>query len=266
MIEFINKHLEIPKQKKHKKKYLKREERKKDKKEFKRIEAEEREKIKFEKEKKKEDRAEDKLEKKREKRKRQKQKQKEKQRKEATHIWDFMKKAEQKKKSLRKLHKKELVEKASTLKKFARQLTVEGEPGFDPKAFFNVTELNLLRIFRENRQQKVKLILKCLMTRIDLKTGEETRVEAAFHSETKINLSGTNEKKLLDIVIEEALENMVQFQRRGSNWRFAEVLKLELHLVDFVPLKGNSWIPLPEAISKKKAVINIKNEDDECFK
>ena len=69
LIEFINKHLEIPKQKKHKKKHLKREERKKDKKEFRRIEAEKREKIKFEKEKKNEDRAEEKLVKKREKRK-----------------------------------------------------------------------------------------------------------------------------------------------------------------------------------------------------
>ena len=112
----------------------------------------------------------------------------------------------------------------------------------------------------------MKLILKCLMKKIDLKTGEETRVEAAFHSETKINLSGTNEKKLLDIMNEEALENMAQFQRRGSNWRFAEVLKLELHFEDFVPLKGNSWIPLPESISKKKAIINMRNEDDECFK
>ena len=112
----------------------------------------------------------------------------------------------------------------------------------------------------------MKLILKCLMKKIDLKTGEETRVEAAFHSETKVNLSGTNEKKLLDIMIEEALENMAQFQRRGSNWRFAEVLKLELHFVDFVPLKGNSWIPLPESISQNRAFINMKNEDDKCFK
>ena len=125
---------------------------------------------------------------------------------------------------------------------------------------------SLLRILREIRQQKVKLILKCLMKKIDLKTGEETRVEAAFHFETKVNLSGTNEKKLLDIMIEEALENMAQFQRRGSNWRFAEVLKLELHFVDFVPLKGNSWIPLPESISQNRAFINMKNEDDKCFK
>ena len=103
------------------------------------------------------------------------------------------------------------------------------------------------------------------MKKIDLKTGEETKVEAAFHSETEINLSGTNEKKLLNVMIGEVLENMAQFQRRGSNWRFEELLKLETHLVHFVPFKGNSWIPLPEAISAKKAV-NMKNEDDECFK
>ena len=113
---------------------------------------------------------------------------------------------------------------------------------------------------------KAKIILNCLMKRIDLKTGEETKVEAAFHSEVKTNLLGTNEKKLLNIMFEEVLENMARFQRRGSNWRFEEVLKLEIHLVGFVPLKGNSWIPLPETISKKKAVINMKNEDNECFK
>ena len=101
------------------------------------------------------------------------------------------------------------------------------------------------------------------MKKADLKTGEETKTDAAFHSEDKINLPATKEKKLLTSMIEEVLENMAKFQRRGSNWRFEEILKLELHLVDFVPLKGNSWIPLPEKIAKKKAVINMKNEDDE---
>ena len=104
------------------------------------------------------------------------------------------------------------------------------------------------------------------MKRIDLKTGEETKTEAAFHSEIKKNYTETNEKKTLKSMIEEVLENMAKFQRRGSNWRFGEILKLELHLVDFVPLKGNSWIPLPEWIKRKKAVINMKNEDEECFK
>ena len=235
--------------KKHKKKFLRREERKKDKKEFKRIEAEKRERIKTEKEQKKEERREKEREERRE------------EFREKT-----KEKAEEKKRVLRKLQEKELVETDSALKNFAKQFTVDGEPGFDPKSFFNAIKQSLLKILRENRGVKAKIILNCLMKRIDLKTGEETKVEAAFHSGVKTNLLGTNEKKLLNVMFEEVLENMAQFQRRGSNWRFVEVLKLEIHLVSFVPLKGNSWIPLPETISKKKAVINMKNEDNECFK
>ena len=185
-------------------------------------------------------RSEEKLVKKREKRKRQKQKKKEKQRKETTQVKEFKEKAEQKKSALKKLKEKELVETKSALKKFARQFTVEGDPVFDPKSFFNATKASLLRILRENRQTKVKLILKCLMKRIDLKTGEETKTEAAFHSKNKINLPATKEKKFLNDMIEEVLDNMAKFQRRGSNWRFEEVLKLELHLVEFATLKENS--------------------------
>ena len=43
---------------------------------------------------------------------------------------------------------------------------------------------------------------------------------------------------------------------------------LHLH-IDFHKLnltRGSSYIPLPDWISKKKAVINPKNEDQECFK
>ena len=256
--------------KKHKKKFLRREERKKDKKEFKRIEAEKREKIKTEKEQKKEERREKEREERREEKREKKQKQNEKKQKERRQVKEFREKtkekAEEKKRVLRKLQEKELVETDSALKNFAKQFTVDGEPGFDPKSFFNAIKQSLLKILRENRGVKAKIILNCLMKRIDLKTGEETKVEAAFHSGVKTNLLGTNEKKLLNVMFEEVLENMAQFQRRGSNWRFVEVLKLEIHLVSFVPLKGNSWIPLPETISKKKAVINMKNEDNECFK
>ena len=162
LVELIRKQFKgISKQKKHKKKYLRKEERKKDKKVFRRIEAEKREKIKAEKEQKKEQKAEDKREKRRGKNRKQKQKQKKKKQKEQIQVKEFREKAEQKKKSLKRLQEKDLVETESALKKFARQFTVEGEPGFDPKSFFNITKRSLLRILRENRQQKVKLILKC---------------------------------------------------------------------------------------------------------
>ena len=34
----------------------------------------------------------------------------------------------------------------------------------------------------------------------------------------------------------------------------------------YVPLSGSSYIPLPKFLAAKKAIINLKNEDDECFK
>ena len=65
---------------------------------------------------------------------------------------------------------------------------------------------------------------------------------------------------------ETVLESLAQFQRKGSNWRFRSGLSLDLHTVKYVPLGGSSYIPLPRFLAAKKAIINLKNEDVECFK
>ena len=44
------------------------------------------------------------------------------------------------------------------------------------------------------------------------------------------------------------------------------VLSLDLHTAKYVPLGGSSYIPLPKFQAAKKAIISLKNEDDECFK
>ena len=66
-------------------------------------------------------------------------------------------------------------------------------------------------------------------------------------------------------MIKEILENIDIYQKKGSGWYFKEVVRLEIHIVEYKPIKGGSFIPLPEIIKKKNAIINIKNEDDKCF-
>ena len=39
-----------------------------------------------------------------------------------------------------------------------------------------------------------------------------------------------------------------------------------LHTVKYEPQRDSSYIPLPLFLGEKKAIINLKNEDDECFK
>ena len=41
---------------------------------------------------------------------------------------------------------------------------------------------------------------------------------------------------------------------------------LDLHTVKYEALGGSSYIPLPAFLAARKAIIILKNEDDECFK
>ena len=66
-------------------------------------------------------------------------------------------------------------------------------------------------------------------------------------------------------MIKEILEKNSVFRMGGSGWYFEEVSSLEIHIVDYKPMKGSSYIPLPDFIMRKKAIINMENKDNRCF-
>ena len=105
-----------------------------------------------------------------------------------------------------------------------------------------------------------------MMEKVDLKSGEVIAKEAAFHYKTEINLESTDSNELFSKMKQTVLESLAKFQRQGSNWRFLSVLSLDLHTVKYVPPGGSTYIPLPKFLAAKKAIISLKNEDDECFK
>ena len=55
------------------------------------------------------------------------------------------------------------------------------------------------------------------------------------------------------------------FQQRGSGWILDKLVAFDLHLLEFDPLRATSNIPLPTYIHNRKAIINIKNKDENCF-
>ena len=61
-------------------------------------------------------------------------------------------------------------------------------------------------------------------------------------------------------------ENLTVFQRGQSGWRFRSIVSLNVFTVEYKPLKGSSYISLPSCLASKKAIINMQNEDDQCFK
>ena len=89
--------------------------------------------------------------------------------------------------------------------------------------------------------------------------------QAYFRSGTHINLKSTDVEKLIDKCVKKIIEDLEVFQKNGSGWYFNEVVQLEIHTVDFNPTEASSYLPLPDWITNKKAIINIQNKDEKCF-
>ena len=100
-------------------------------------------------------------------------------------------------------------------------------------------------------------------------TGEDITREAHFRSKSEIVLKTTNLEKLYNQAKEEILDNIIKYNKIGSNCVVSAIVKMEINMIDYNPLSARSYISLdlidPD-LSKKKAIINIKNEDNECFK
>ena len=158
------------------------------------------------------------------------------------------------------------IENASALRKFTTQYTIEGRDGYDPHSFLIEVKQVTTDLLRKNSQTKVKMILRCTMERIDMQSGEVTTNQAAFHSEVEVNLESTDLNELYNKMTGKVLENLATFQQLGSSWVFGKIDSLEIHTVEYVPLRGSSYIPLPKALADKKAIINLRNKDNQCFK
>ena len=66
-------------------------------------------------------------------------------------------------------------------------------------------------------------------------------------------------------MLREIMEKLADYQRNGSGWHFKDVISLEIHTADYKTLKGESYIPLPDFLMRKKAIINMENKDSKCF-
>ncbi len=60
--------------------------------------------------------------------------------------------------------------------------------------------------------------------------------------------------------------NIDTFQNSGSGWIFKSIISSEIHTVRCELISGSSYIPLPKELANKKAIINLKNDDNQCFK
>ena len=155
----------------------------------------------------------------------------------------------------------------SALENFAEKYVIDGKPKIMPFDYFVEKATQIKEFLRNHRNVKIRMIMVCIMEQQHMEKRKTiiTQDKAYFNTEKYINLESTDVKVILSEMIKEILEKITIYQRNGSGWYFKEVSSLEIHIVKYKPIKGSSYIPLPNFIMRKKAIINIQNKDNKCF-
>ena len=162
-----------------------------------------------------------------------------------------------------------LIKEKSSLENFANKYVIKGEPGLIPVDFLNKIYSTLEEFFTYHRNIKFNMLLVCLMEQQLLSKDKGViglnQSKAYFTSGIRKNLKSTDVKELINLCYKNILNDIDAYQENGSGWYFVHVVQLEIHTVEFNPAKGSSYIPLPDWISNKKAIVNIQNKDEKCF-
>ena len=158
------------------------------------------------------------------------------------------------------------VEEKSALNKNVVDYVINGDPTYGPSEFLQIAKPYVINIMASNRNIKTKLYLNCLMKRKD-PDGFTLIKKFKFRSiGYKIITEATDPHEIYNEMVDEIEEEVQKVEHaEGSGWVFVEVENLTLHTDIWDPIKASSYIDLPKELKNKKAIINMKNEDNKCF-
>ena len=140
---------------------------------------------------------------------------------------------------------------------------------YDP----SIQLINIRKILKEKLERLIEVKRKGLKFNVvlEVRLREETE-EGTIYREPYFSshmMTVTNKDKILETIElaeEEILQRIAKWISEGSLWIIDEILNRYINVASYIPLRGNSYLPLPiELRNSKKGLINLKNEDAKCF-
>ncbi|XP_025204869.1 uncharacterized protein LOC112601440 [Melanaphis sacchari] len=142
----------------------------------------------------------------------------------------------------------------------------------------NTDNLTNYRTFLESIKKDLIELLKTLSTKQPIKynlkleaTYERPNVEnstenRAFKTSANEIFMDTDIEAKIDIDFDNIMSEEDVYTSKGSGFTLQSIDGLLLGVYKYTPMGGSSYIPLPNDIKNKKAVINQQNSDQQCFK
>ena len=159
------------------------------------------------------------------------------------------------------------------LKGVVQSFELENISTKDPRILFTTSQNTFTKksaeILHKKGPFKAYLTLRVELKKRFLQDGEEAYefAQPYFNSTTTIILNEFDIRDFYDKAVEEILNRIARWISKGSGWVIERILNFYFNVVSYVPLKGRSYFPLPEELRhSRKGLINLKNDDNECFR
>jgi len=168
----------------------------------------------------------------------------------------------------RACHNKEIHPREEALGRAACIVSIPPSTDIDPlKALIearNEVEQELQDKLSELFGVKWLIVLVIRMKKTNME-NEEVFMVANFcsHATTLITEDEFNdqyEQHIVDIMCV-----FSEYTKDGSGWTVDAILNFDLYMAEYSPTSPSSYIKSPKFIADKKAVVNVKNNDDKCF-
>ena len=88
-----------------------------------------------------------------------------------------------------------------------------------------------------------------------------TSPHPTFNSDIAVVLPTTTLTPIMKTLKDNLIHQLDSYERNGSGWVMNNIVYLDLHIVQFDPLRASSFLPMPKKFVNKKGYVNIENKD-----
>lgn len=120
----------------------------------------------------------------------------------------------------------------------------------------------LVKMATPAEEMKTILSNRPEMINMDYFFADEENQPKIYYEETAENTFEEHYEECFENLKKEIEKN----EKKGSGWIFNGIMRCYIEVAFYEALKGSSYFELPKWIRDKKAVINVKNDDQECLK
>ena len=145
-----------------------------------------------------------------------------------------------------------------------RRYRIDGIEGMDADTFFTRTKKFLIDLL--NKETTNRAVRSQATTWLRFTKDGVEMVNLALNSRMMSVYELNDKDEIVTAVIEHMKQQIENPALRNSKFVFDGVIHMDIDFPRLNLTRGSSYIPLPDWLTKKKAIINPRNSDMGCFK